>query len=347
MNQSLIKVSNPFDENMNKTVIFYDENLDYLESFREKLFEYDDLANFIFLSDKTDFETTIDSIKSPVVFMSGDESYIIKTSKKYESVRFVYVTDDIENCDHLFHCISGIIEKDIQSKKLINFIRRLLIEYRNNICHMDSKGALKVLSFISHIHDLNLATHTYRVSRYSYYLAKLLGLDDYECQNIKIGSAYHDLGKMMIDPNILDKPSKLTEEEFNVIKSHPEIGGNILRVGNSPLFYVAANIAECHHENWDGSGYPKGLSGEEIPLEARIVSITDVFDSLTTTRAYKKPWTLEDAKNFIVKHSGNKFDPNIVKIFVDNFEGIKAIHNMEIGVEFNHFDMKIRTTKEA
>jgi HD-GYP domain-containing protein (c-di-GMP phosphodiesterase class II) len=133
----------------------------------------------------------------------------------------------------------------------------------------------------------------------------------------------HDIGKIGIPDAILNKPTKLEDNEWEVMKQHTIIGYKILSTVDNPLFKMASNIALYHHENWDGSGYPKGLKGEEIPLEARIVALVDVYDALSTDRVYRKAWSEEKVLKYIKELNGKKFDPNIVEIFLNNYDEIK------------------------
>lgn len=125
----------------------------------------------------------------------------------------------------------------------------------------------------------------------------------------------HDVGKIGIPDSILLKPGKLTPEEWEIMRQHTTIGAKIIGEHRSSMLRLAVKIALYHHEKWDGSGYPHGLKGEEIPLEARIISIVDVFDALTSVRPYKKAWSVEDAVELINEGSGSHFDPVVVMAF--------------------------------
>jgi putative two-component system response regulator len=126
----------------------------------------------------------------------------------------------------------------------------------------------------------------------------------------------HDIGKIGVPDHILLKPGKLTAEEFEVIKKHPEIGAEILGDHDVEVLKMAKQIALSHHEKWNGQGYPHGLSGEFIPVVARIVAIVDVFDALTCERPYKRAWPIEDALALIEKEAGQHFDPELARLFL-------------------------------
>ena len=141
----------------------------------------------------------------------------------------------------------------------------------------------------------------------------------YECKLrhlIRHTSPMHDIGKIGIPDHILLKPERLTLEEWSVMKTHADIGALILSGSESEFLQMAEIIAGSHHERWDGSGYPKGLKGEEIPLVSRIVTVCDVFDALTSDRPYKKAWSVEDTVAEMESQSGKLFDPHVLRVFM-------------------------------
>jgi putative two-component system response regulator len=151
-------------------------------------------------------------------------------------------------------------------------------------------------------------------------LAQALELPEEQVEIIRRAAPLHDVGKIGISDTILLKPGKLTEEEFTTMKSHAAIGARLLTGGRSSFVNVAEIIAGSHHERWDGNGYPNKLAGEDIPIEGRIVAITDVFDALTHERPYKKAWSVEEAQAEIEKQSGKQFDPRVVEAFRQVFD---------------------------
>jgi putative two-component system response regulator len=136
-------------------------------------------------------------------------------------------------------------------------------------------------------------------------------------------SPLHDLGKIGIPDKILLKPGKLTDEEQYVMRNHTRIGAEILKPSQSKVMKMAMIVAFSHHEKWDGSGFPDSLSGENIPIEGRIVAICDVFDALISSRHYKESWTEAEAIDFLRQSSGTHFDPNLVELFIQNIPQIK------------------------
>jgi len=176
---------------------------------------------------------------------------------------------------------------------------------------------IRRLGHAAEYRDNETGMHVIRMSIYSATIARAAGLDKEECERILKASPMHDLGKIGISDDILLKPGKLDDHQWKIMKTHPGMGAKILSGSQSDLLKMAETIALTHQEKWDGSGYPKGLKGEEIPLVGRIVAIADVFDALTTERPYKKEWPFEKAVALIEEGSGKHFDPQLVAIFKD------------------------------
>ena len=160
--------------------------------------------------------------------------------------------------------------------------------------------------------------HVKRVAEYSYLLAKLAGLSEEEASLLKQASPMHDIGKVGIADSILNKPGKHTFEEFEVMKTHAMIGYEMLQHSKRPILKASAEVALTHHEKYDGSGYPRGLQGENIPIFGRITTIADVFDALGHDRCYKKAWELEQILELFKEQSGTHFDPKLVELFFKN-----------------------------
>ena len=175
--------------------------------------------------------------------------------------------------------------------------------------------------------DNETGMHVKRMSQYSHVIALAAGLSESDANLVLSASPMHDIGKIGIPDNILLKPGKLDADEWHVMQTHVQIGADILANSDSILMSTAAEIALSHHEKWDGSGYPNQLKGESIPLVGRIVAIADVFDALTSSRPYKKTWTVEDAVNLINAEAGKHFDPSLVPLFNDCLAQIIQIKN--------------------
>jgi len=163
--------------------------------------------------------------------------------------------------------------------------------------------------------DNETGFHIIRMSKFAELIARAMGMNDGIADLILHASPMHDIGKLGIPDGILLKPGRLDPHEWEVMKTHTEIGGEILDGHHSKLLQMAARIARAHHERWDGGGYPRGLKEKEIPLEARIVAVADVFDALTSRRPYKKAWTVEASVEEIRSLTGRHFDPAVVKAF--------------------------------
>ena len=178
--------------------------------------------------------------------------------------------------------------------------------------------------------DEDTGVHIQRMRHYSSLLAMKLDLSDEEVALILNASPMHDVGKIGISDTILLKPDKLTDEEHDIIKQHTLIGSGILSGSSSELLNAGEVIALSHHEKWDGSGYPNGLAGEDIPLWGRICAVADVYDALTSKRPYKKAFPNEEALEIMKEGRGKHFDPKILDLFVENFSEIVAIQK-EVG----------------
>jgi len=173
--------------------------------------------------------------------------------------------------------------------------------------------------------DPETGAHILRMAHYSKHIARYMGLPEGQQELLLEAAPMHDVGKVGTPDMILLKPGKLTEAEFSIMKQHATIGYEILNTSSSHVLKEAASIALNHHEKFDGTGYPSKKKGNEIPLFARIVAVADVFDALTSERPYKKPWSLEQASQFLRDNSGSHFDPECVNAFFTEFGEVLAI----------------------
>ena len=173
--------------------------------------------------------------------------------------------------------------------------------------------------------DGGSVAHVERVSRYSAVIAEALGLPEDEVRMIELAAPLRGIGKMGVSDAILLKPGKLDAAEYDQIKKHPRLGYDILSGSSSKFVQVGATIALRHHERWDGSGYPDGLAGEDIPLAARIVAVTDVLEALTTERPYKEAWPMAKAFDYIKSQSGLQFDPAVVDALMARRDRVREI----------------------
>jgi len=175
--------------------------------------------------------------------------------------------------------------------------------------------------------DDETAAHLQRMSHYCGLLARKRGLGEFTAELIRAASPMHDVGKIGIPDRILLKRGRLTDPEFELMKQHAEIGYRILTGSDSELLRLAASIARNHHEKWDGSGYPRGLAGEDIPIEGRIAAVADVFDALTSARPYKHAWSLADAIALLQSGRGEHFDPELVDLFLASLDEVLEIRD--------------------
>ena len=185
------------------------------------------------------------------------------------------------------------------------------------------------LSRASEHRDTETGFHILRMARYCRLIAESLGLGETECHDIYLAAPMHDVGKIAVNDAILLKPGLLTPAERLSMQEHTTSGYEILAGSDSELIQLAAEIARCHHERWDGTGYPRGLSGTAIPLYARIAAVADVFDALTSERPYKRAWSPDEARAYIRENSGTQFDPDCVTAFLARWDDALAICGAE------------------
>ena len=190
----------------------------------------------------------------------------------------------------------------------------------------NQKGLIFALSEISESKSKFTGEHIKRVAEYMRVLGRASGFDEEYVEILATAAMAHDIGKLMISEDILEKSGKLTDEEYQIMKSHVLYGEALLEQCPGELMKTACILAKEHHEKWDGKGY-LGMKGEEIAYISRLISVCDVFDALTANRSYKKGWSLEDAHDEIVRQSGKSFDPAVVRLFIQNFDKFREIHS--------------------
>ena len=235
--------------------------------------------------------------------------------------------DEIEN---LYDSLSSTIAETV------SYMEDLRVK-SDTISKMQN-GLILVLADMVENRDKNTGDHVKKTAAYTKLILKEMKkkgiypdiVDDKYVENVANSTPLHDVGKIKISDTILNKPGKLTDEEFEIMKTHTLHGAKIVEnamaiVPDSDYLNEARNIATYHHEKWDGSGYPKGLKGEEIPLSARVMAVADVFDALVSKRSYKEPFPFEKAVDIIREGSGKHFDPTVVEVFMDALDKVKAI----------------------
>ena len=189
-------------------------------------------------------------------------------------------------------------------------------------------AAVRVLGEPGSNNDLGPCVHTWRMAAYVGAIARCAGWQAEQVEMLELAAPMHDAGKIGIPNVVLEKPSRLDAEEWKIMKTHSILGHRILSKSDTPLFKLAADVALYHHEKWDGSGYPEGLAGSDIPQSARIVAIVDVFDALTTKRPYKEPWSEAAAFAEIRNSGGSHFDPELMACFFNIQEEIQGLKTM-------------------
>ena len=198
----------------------------------------------------------------------------------------------------------------------------------NNEIVDTQKEVVFTMGAIGETRSKETGLHVKRVAEYSYLLAIHYGLDEEIANLLRQASPMHDIGKVGIPDNILNKPGKLTSEEFEIMKTHAELGYEMLKHSKREILQASAVVAHSHHEKWDGSGYPAGLKGEEINIFGRITAVSDVFDALGHDRCYKKAWKLEDILELFKEQRGKHFDPELIDIFFDKLDEFLAIQKI-------------------
>ena len=199
-----------------------------------------------------------------------------------------------------------------------------------DIFREDLLDVIRRMAHIAEYRKANTLSHLDRIREYCLILATGLKFSTQEARIISYASQLHDVGEIDLPEQMLTRNGKLTPYEWEMIKRHPVVGAEILKGSPSPILQVGARIALTHHERWDGSGYPQGLIGEEIPVAGRICAVADVFDALTTRRSYKEEVPVEQALQLIQESSGQFFDPEVVKSFSEQFDEILEIRRMNL-----------------
>ncbi len=211
-----------------------------------------------------------------------------------------------------------------RAQRQTNMNLKSLVDEQTKIIKETQKEIVGRLFTALEYRDGETGGHVHRIGILSACMAELLGWKPEYVSTIRQAAPLHDIGKIVIPDAILRKPGKLTPEEIEVMKTHSSAGADILSNSKNPLIIMSEVIAHYHHENWDGSGYPCGLKGEEIPIEARIVSIVDVYDALRSDRVYRPGLPEEEVIEMLKGYSGVKFDPILLNLFLDNIESFKT-----------------------
>jgi putative two-component system response regulator len=284
---------------------------------------------------------------TPFIILSGSQDLEVK-QEALEHGATDFLGKPVEKIELTLRVKNSLLLKQ-QYKDLETHAHELEqeVQERTRQLERSREQILQCLARAAEYRDNETGRHVVRVGKYARVVAERLGLPKEFCGQIELAAQLHDLGKIGIPDAILLNPGKLTEEEFAVMKRHCEIGREILdpfaademealrqnksdpaRLPSnirSPLLVLAAKIAQTHHEKWDGTGYPLGLKGEQIPIEGRITSVSDVYDALCSVRPYKEGFSVEQALRIMLAERGTRFDPKVLDAFVDQIPRIEKI----------------------
>lgn len=254
----------------------------------------------------------------------------LKENPNTEHIPVIFVTTRGKEEDETkgFDCgavdyITKPISQPIVLRRVLTHLSLVRMEALNDL----ALSAIRMLGEAGHYNDTDTGEHIWRMAAYARAIAEAVGWSENQAEILELAAPMHDTGKIGTPDSILKAPRKLDSEEWEVMMMHAQIGYDILSMSDNPVFKMASEIALCHHEKWNGAGYPQKLVGEAIPESARIVAIADVFDALTMKRPYKEAWTIENAFGEIQKNSGSHFEPRLVELFLgieDKIRRIKA-----------------------
>jgi len=260
---------------------------------------------------------------------------VLKSDPETASIPIIFVTaksdvfDEIQGfgvgaVDYITKPVSGpvVLARVATHLALYDQQRDMQIQITQRTADLaeSQRAAIHMLGEAGHYNDTDTGLHIWRMAAYAAELARRCGWTVNKSKQLELAAPLHDTGKIGIPDSILKNPGKLNEHEWRVMRTHAQIGYDILSKNGTPLFQMAAEIALNHHERWDGSGYPNRLVGEAIPTSARIVAIADVFDALTTKRPYKEAWPIEKAVKEMLCGRGAHFDANLLDCFMDNLD---------------------------
>ena len=317
-------------EEMRPDLVLLDLNMPHLDGFQvmEQLreLEQDSYAPILVLTAQSDRSTRIKSLEAGARDFLGKPFDLIEVKQR----------------------ISNMLEIRLLHNHTRDQNRLLELKVKERTYELEEtrREAILRLGRAAEYRDNETGMHVIRMSRLSARLAKEIGLSEQECQLILQASPMHDVGKIGIPDDILLKPGKLDDKEWKTMKMHPEIGAKILSGSRSELMQMAESIALSHQERWDGSGYPYGLKGEEIPLAGRIVAVADVFDALTSKRYYKDAFSVEESMKIIEDSSGKDFEPRLVEAFKNALPQMIKIVNELTDTEPAHILKVYRESSE-
>lgn len=249
---------------------------------------------------------------------------VLHSDKENRRLIFIESHEKIKSLDiSVLRIYLSSLDSAYENMKLSSEVEQAHIDQINM-----QRSLLDRLNNVISIRSKETAGHVRRVAESSVYLGRLIGLDDEFLELLKTASPMHDVGKIGVPDSILLKPGILTPDEREIIKTHAILGREMFEDDESPLIKMVRNVAGCHHEKWDGTGYPDGLKGNDIPIAGRITAICDVFDALTTERPYKGAIPTDDALKIMREGHGTHFDPELMDLFLEHVDEFIEIYNM-------------------
>lgn len=261
--------------------------------------------------------------------MTGyDVCRVLKANVATAGIPVIFVTALTDATDEVDGFEAGAV--DFISKPVSPAVVKARVKLHLSLVRMDELRASRLaivqrLGLAAEYKDNETGLHVIRMSHFARLLGIAVGLDEQAVDDLFIAAPMHDIGKIGIPDMILQKPGRLTPEEWQVMQTHPNIGAHIIGHHEGGMLAVAHDVALAHHEKWDGSGYPNRLRGEDIPLAGRIVAVADVFDALTSVRPYKPAWTLEEACDWMRAQRGSHFEPRLVDLFLDQLPEVVQV----------------------
>ena len=252
----------------------------------------------------------------------------LKADPATAGIPVIFVTALTDSTDEVDGFEAGAV--DYITKPVSPAVVKARVRLHLSLVRLDELKASRLeivqrLGLAAEYKDNETGLHVIRMSHYTRLLAIACGLDEDDVDDLFNAAPMHDIGKIGIPDRILQKPAKLDDDEWRVMQNHPTIGADIIGRHATGMLAVACQVAQNHHEKWDGSGYPHGLQGEQIPLAGRIVAVADVFDALTSVRPYKKAWSVEQACDYLRAQRGLHFDPQLVDLFLTQLPAVAEI----------------------
>ncbi len=287
-------------------------------------------------------------ILSDVEMPGGSGLDLVKALETRFPAMAVIVVSGLDDAELALDCLQhgayGYVLKPFQPREILLHVSSALRRRMLELAYLEREHELErrvrkatemirlsreELSFrliaASEYRDHETGAHVRRIGLFAARLAERLGWPEDEVERIRAAAPMHDIGKIGVPDAILHKPGQLTEGEWVLMKRHTTMGANILKGSEVPFIQMGARIAACHHEKWDGSGYPNGLKGDRIPAEARITALVDVYDALANRRYYKEPWPEERIVPFLEQGAGTHFEPGLVEAFLADLAGFREI----------------------